>query len=138
MATKRAIIIVDASLAAAYNAAPHTRQKKAQAAMRRALQESLDTTPSVSHLSQEETALWLRINRHLPPEQQCRYNALSAKREQETLTPTEHAALLQYVEVIETLWTDRVQALLELAQLRRVSPQTLMQQLAIAPQTYEA
>ena len=112
-------------------------RKKAQTAMRRALQESLDSTSVVPHLSPQETALFLRINRHLAPEEQCRYDKLRAKREEETLTPEEHVELLQYVETIETLWTDRLQALLALAQLRRVSPQKLMQQLAITPYTYE-
>ena len=60
------------------------------------------------------------------------------KREAETLTPAEHTELLHYIDAITTLWTDRVQALLDLAQLRRVSPQQLMQQWAITPPVYEA
>jgi hypothetical protein len=138
MATKSATITVDANLATAYNAAPKTRQKKAQAAMRRVLQESRETRPTVPHLSPEETALFLRINSHLSPEQQSRYDELRTKREAETLTPAEHTELLYYIDAIATLWTDRLQALLDLAQLRRVSPQQLMQQLAIIPPVYEA
>jgi hypothetical protein len=138
MAPKSATITVDANLATAYNAAPKTRQKKAQAAMRRVLQESRETRPTVPHLSPQETALFLRINGHLSPEQQSRYDALCAKREAETLTPAEHTELLHYIDAITTLWTDRLQALLDLAQLRRVSPQQLMQQLAITPPVYEA
>ncbi len=138
MATRKATITVDTSLAAVYNAAPKTRQKQARSAMRRALQASLVTSPTEPHLSKQETALFLRINRHLTPEQQGRYDALRAKREEETLTPAEHAELLQCVAEIETLWVDRVQALLELARLRRISPQKLMQQLAIAPRSYES
>ena len=138
MATKSATITVDANLATAYNAAPKTRQKKAQAAMRRVLQESPETRPPVPHLSPQETALFLRINSHLSPEQQSRYDALRAKREAETLTPAEHTELLYSIDAIATLWTDRLQALLDLAQLRRVSPQQLMQQLAITPPVYEA
>ena len=60
MATKSATITVDANLATAYNAAPKIRQKKAQAAMRRVLQESPETKPTVPHLSPQETALFLR------------------------------------------------------------------------------
>ena len=138
MATKSATITVDANLATAYNAAPKIRQKKAQAAMRRVLQESRKTRPTVPHLTPEETALFLRINGHLSLEQQSRYDELCAKREAETLTPEEHKELLHIIDAITTLWTDRLQALLDLAQLRRVSPQQLMQQLAITPPVYEA
>jgi hypothetical protein len=46
--------------------------------------------------------------------------------------------LLHHIDAITTLWADRLQALLDLAQLRRVSPQQLMQQLAITPPVYEA
>ena len=138
MATKNATITVDANLATAYNAAPKIRQKKAQAAMRRVLQESQETRPTVPHLSPQETTLFLRINRHLSPEQQSRYDALRAKREEETLTPAEHTELLYSIDAIATLWTDRLQALLDLAQLRHVSPLQLMQQLAITPLVYEA
>ena len=136
MATRKATITVDTSLAAVYNAAPKTRQKQAQLAMRRALQAALVPSPTESHLSKKETALFLRINRYLTPEQQGRYDELHAKREDETLTLAEHAALLQLVEEVETIWVDRVQALLELARLRRLSPQQLMQQLAIDPHSY--
>jgi hypothetical protein len=138
MATKNATITVDANLATAYNAAPRIRQKKAQAAMRRVLQESRDTGSTVPHLSPQETALFLRINSHLSPEQQSRYDELRVKREAEILTPAEHTELLHYIDAITTLWTDRLQALLDLAQLRRMSPQQLMQQLAITPPVYEA
>ena len=45
------------------------------------------TSPKEPRLSKKETALFLRINRHLTPEHQERYDALRAKREEETLTP---------------------------------------------------
>ena len=106
--------------------------------MRHVLQESPETKPTVSHLSPQETALFLRINSHLPPEQQSRYDELRAKREAETLTPAEPTELLHFIDAIATLWTDRLQALLDLAQHRRVSPQQLMQQLAITPPVSEA
>lgn len=138
MATKNATITVDADLATAFNAAPKTRRKKAQAAMRGVLQESRQTRTAVPHLSPQETALFLRINAYLSPEQQRRHDELYAKREAETLTPAEHTELLHAIDTITTLWTDRLQALLDLAQLRHVSPQELMQQLAITPPVYEA
>lgn len=138
MATRSATITVDSSLAVEYNAAPKTRQKQARLAMRRALQAPLVTSPTEPRLPKQETALFLKINRSLTPEQQERYDELRATREDETLTPAEHVELSQCVEEIETLWIDRLQAVLELAQLRRISPQQLMQQLAIAPRSYES
>ena len=138
MATRRTTITVDSSLAAVDNAAPKTRQQQARLAMRRALQTPLVTSPTEPRLSKQETTLWLRINRSLTPEQPERYDELRVKREDETLTPAEHVELLQCVEEIETLWIDRLQAVLELARLRHISPQKLMQQLAIAPRSYES
>lgn len=134
MATRSAAMMVDERLATAYNAAPKARQKKARSALRQALQASVTPGRNVAHLTKRETSLFRRINRSLPAERQHRYDELRNKREQEQLTPIEHAELLQYVEEIITLWNDRVRALVALARLRRVSPQQLMQQLAIDPQ----
>jgi len=136
MATRKTTITVDPSLATVYSAASKAQQKQAQLAMRRALQASVVSSPQEPRLSKKETALFLRINRHLTPEQQERYDELRAKREDETLTPAEHTELLHFVEEIETLWADRLQALLALARLRRLSPQQLMQQLGIDPRSY--
>ena len=86
MATRKDTITVDPSLATVYSAAPKRQQKQAQLAMRRALQASVVPSPQEPRLSKKETALFLRINRHLTPEQQERYDALRAKREDETLT----------------------------------------------------
>jgi hypothetical protein len=138
MATRKATIIVDPRLATAYSAAPKQQQKQAQLAMRQALQASLVPRPKEPCLSKKETALFLRINRPLTPEQQERYDALRSTREDETLTPVEHTELPHFVEEIATLWVDRLQALLALARLRRLSPQHLMQQLGIAPRSYES
>jgi hypothetical protein len=135
MATRKATITVDPSLATVYSAAPETQQKQAQLAMHRALQASLVCSSKEPRLSKKETALFLRINRSLAPEQQERYDELRAKREDETLTPAEHTELLQCVAEIGTLWIDRLEALLTLARLRHVSPQQLMQQLGIDPRS---
>ena len=137
MATRKATITVDPSLATVYSAAPKTQQKQAQLAMHRALQASLVRSSKEPRLSKKETGLFLRINRSLAPKQQERYDELRAKREDETLTPAEHTELLRFVAEIETLWIDRLEALLTLARLRHVSPQQLMQQLGIAPRSYE-
>jgi hypothetical protein len=56
MANGNATITVDAKLAAAYNAAPKTQQKKALSALRQALRAVPDRKPKAARLSQRETA----------------------------------------------------------------------------------
>ncbi|MFN0120732.1 MAG: hypothetical protein ACKV2V_09545 [Blastocatellia bacterium] len=137
MTIKRASIIVEARLAEAYNTAPKTRQRKALSAMRQALRTVPGGKPAAPRLSEKETELFLRINRNLPAEQQLRYDELREKREQETLTPTEHDELRQFVAEVETLWADRLQALTELARLRRIPARELMKQLGIESRPHE-
>jgi hypothetical protein len=128
--------MVDAGLAAAYNSAPKTKQKKVLSAMRSILQESKPDKIKVPRLSKKETELFLRINRTLPPKKQERYDELRQKREDETLTESEHAELLKFVDELVTIWTDRLQAVVDLAKLRRISPRELMKQLGIEPRAY--
>jgi hypothetical protein len=137
MSSRTAPIIVDASLASAYNSAPKTKQKKALSAMRSVLRESRPAQPTVPRLSKRETRLFLRINRHLTLEKQQRYDELKQKREDETLTKAEHKELLQFVEEIEDIWADRLRAVIELAKLRGISPRELMKQLEIEPRSYD-
>ncbi len=136
MSSRTAAIMVDAGLAAAYNSAPKTKQKKVLSAMRSILQESKPGKIKVPRLSKKETELFLRINRTLPPEKQERYDELRQKREDETLTESEHAELLKFVDELMTIWTDRLQAVVDLAKLRRISPRELMKQLGIEPRAY--
>lgn len=136
MSSRTAPIIVDASLAAAYNSAPKTKQKKALSAMRSVLHESRTPKPTVPRLSKRETRLFLRINRSLTPEKQERYDELKQKREDETLTKAEHEELMQFVDELEDIWADRLRAIIELAKLRSVSPRELMKQLEIEPRSY--
>ena len=129
-------ITVDAKLAQAYNSAPKTIQKKVQSALRQALREASTSTVAAPRLSKAETALFLKINRVLPAAQQHRYEELKTKRDEETLTPTEHAELLQLVEEHQQLWADRLQAVIELAKLRGLTPPAVFKQLGIHPSHY--
>jgi hypothetical protein len=136
MSTRSAVIQVEPDLAEAFNTAPKTRQKKALSAMRQALRTEKERLAEVPRLSKKETELFLRINHALPPKKQERYNELRQKREDETLTESEHAELLKFVDELMTVWTDRLQAVVDLAKLRRVSPRELMKQLGIDPRAY--
>lgn len=136
MATRNAETIIDAKLAAAFYAAPKTKQKKALSAFRQALQESKPVEPEVSRLSKEETELFLRINRALPEKQATRLNELNEKIEESVLTDEEQTELLRLAKRVEKLWVDRLQAVLKLAELRNVTPEEMMRRLELNPPTY--
>jgi hypothetical protein len=129
MSTRNATIIIDAKLAADYNAAPKTRQKKALSAMRQALRTEKERKAKVPRLSKRESQLFLRINRGLSEEQRRRMEELNEKVEESTITDEEHAELLRLAELAERISVDRLRAVIDLAKLRKVSPEALMKQL---------
>jgi hypothetical protein len=87
-------------------------------------------------LSKKEADLLERINQHLPANIQQRYDELTAKRQEETLTPSEHQELLTLLDDIEQRDAERAQALVDLAQLRQISVSSLMDELGIRPPDY--
>jgi hypothetical protein len=87
-------------------------------------------------LPTEEARLLQKINQGIPSELRAQYQTLRAKREAETLTEQEHQTLIQLSNQIEQLGVQRLEALVNLAQLRRVSLSDLIETLAIAPVTY--
>ncbi len=131
MATRTATISVDAELATAYNTAPKLRRREALSVFRQALVPRVSRTGA--HLSKKETALFLKINRNLTEEQQSRYDTLTEKRLDSELTLEEKAELGALLEAVEQIWLERLQAVGELARLRKVAPETLMQQLELDP-----
>lgn len=139
MANRNAETIIDAKLAEAFYAAPKARQKKALSAFRRALQEQKQklTQSTTPRLNRKESALFLKINATLPADKQKRYQELRQKREDETLTAKEHAELMEFVEEIHQIWVERLQAVHELAKLRKVSTREMMRQLGVDPEKYD-
>jgi hypothetical protein len=91
---------------------------------------------SATHLKHTESELLLQINRGIPPELRERYEALSAKRQAETLNSEEYAELLRLTGQIEQLDAVRLTALAELARLRQTSLAELMRTLGIQPPDY--
>jgi hypothetical protein len=85
------------------------------------------------HLSQDETALLLQINAAIPPDMQRRFNELVAKRQMDAISPAELTELIQITDVIEQRDTQRLAALIALAQLRQISVPMLMDKLGIRP-----
>ncbi len=82
-------------------------------------------------LSMKESKLFARINRALPQADGQRYRQLIRKRDNRTLTETEHAELCQLSDRIEILEADRLGALMELARLRQVTLEQLRRKLGI-------
>ncbi len=78
-----------------------------------------------------ETDLLQSINQGLPAGTQQRYDALQSKLRSQTLTPEEHQELLSLVDVVERSEAERLQNLIELSQLRKVSLDDLLKQLDI-------
>lgn len=72
-------------------------------------------------LFEDESPLLERINRGLPAARHARYATLLGRRDAGTLTEAEHDELLALSDEQEALDADRMEALSELARLRRVS-----------------
>jgi len=82
-------------------------------------------------LSKQEEALLGIINRGFPEQFWQRYKALFAKKDKGTLSENEYNELLQMVEQVEEYNVERLQALIDLANIRGVSLNTIMQDLGI-------
>lgn len=97
---------------------------------------SLIDTHKATNTAGQETQLLKQINQGLSPEQQQRLTGLDQKRQNETLTDSEHEELLALNEVMEQQNVERMQSLCKLAQLRHVPLTTLMQDLGIRTPPY--
>jgi len=84
-----------------------------------------------TNLAQREAELLLRINEGVPTKIRPRYEALKEKRDAELLSPQEHQELLNLVTVVENVQAQRLEALAELARLRKTTVRDLMRQLGI-------
>jgi len=103
-----------------------------------ALAERLRPTASqaVPHLSGSETELLQQINLGLSAQQWEQYHDWITKRRAETLTPDEQAGLIALSDQIEQANAHRIQALIQLAELRGQSLAEVMQSLGINPPAY--
>lgn len=136
MSTRNSVIQVEPDLAEAFNAAPKARKRQALSAMRQVLRSAKERKVKVLRLSKKETELFLKINRTLPEDKQQRYDELKEKRFEETLTKKEHAELLRLIVDIEQIWVERLQGVIDLAKLRKISPREMMKQLGVDPDKY--
>lgn len=82
---------------------------------------------TTSSLMQRESELLLKINQGIPLDIQKEYNNLIAKRDVKTLSNDEYKELLRLTEQIEKQQAQRIEYLVELASLRGISLNTLME-----------
>lgn len=81
--------------------------------------------------SERELALLKKIYEPLKRASQRRYDLLSAKLNEETITDTEHSELLTLVQTAENHNVEWLKSLVELARLRAVSVEELKGQLGL-------
>jgi hemerythrin-like domain-containing protein len=136
MSTRSAVIQVEPDLAEAFNTAPKQQQERVKSAMRSLLRLVPSDPKSANRLSKKETEIFLRINRTLPEDKQQRYEELTEKRVEETLTKKEHKELLSLIEELQQIWVERLQAIVDLAKLRKIPPREMMRQLGVDPEKY--
>lgn len=98
------------------------------------LEQTLIHTPRKlpPHVSERETALLMQINQSLNTIDWQTYHSLVAKRQAETLTLNEQTDLLRWSDAIEQANVDRMKAVRELAQIRRIPFSQLWQELGLA------
>ena len=85
----------------------------------------------VPNLSQRESELLARIDEIVKPEIYEQYQHLRDKMVQHVIDEREHEELLHLTEIMEVAQVERLQYLVELAQLRKTSLQDLMNQFGI-------
>lgn len=83
------------------------------------------------HLSADESALLARVNQALSSPERASLRALIEKRDTETLAPTEWQELTALSDKLELLHADRLAALTDLAKVRGVTLDEVIQQLGL-------
>ena len=96
----------------------------------------LNSVQAIVPASQEIPLLEI-IQRRLPPQQQARLNDLRQRLADEMMTEEEHQELLAFIDPIEQMDAERVEAMIQLAQLRKVDLNTIIQELLPNPQGSE-
>ncbi len=137
MATRSSVIRVEPELAEAFNSAPKQEQERVKSAMRSALKLVPPASErKASRLSKKESELLLRINRGLSPAQRNRLQELTDRMEYESITEAEHHELLRLTQQMERKWSEQLKAVIELARLRKISVDEMLEQLGKKPGRY--
>lgn len=91
----------------------------------------------VQTLSLTESELLAKINQPVLPAVQQRHCELMAKRRAQSITEREYDELLVLIDKLEKADAERIRCMRELARLRKVSFDEVIQQLGIKPQSYK-
>ena len=83
-----------------------------------------------------EEQLLEQVYREVLPEFRERYEELSKKLHQETLTDKEQKELTRYTDAMETRSVERLQALIQLARLRKTTLDALMKDLGLGRRSH--
>ncbi len=94
---------------------------------------ALQARRKASCLSKDESRLVQKINKGLPPGIRKRFGELSAKRQAERLSPDEHRELSHLTDQIEKSDAERMKNILELARIRGVDIEFLMEEMKLFP-----
>ena len=89
--------------------------------------------PIPNRMQRKEAELLLKINLGISEEEWNHFYQLLEKRDMEIMTPQEHRELIDLTEKIEKANTRRMQYLTELALLKNISLDQLMNDLGIEP-----
>jgi hypothetical protein len=89
---------------------------------------NVDPTPQTLPDQPPEQALLYKIQQKLTPEAQTRLAYLRQQNEREVITEPEHQELLAYIDRIEQQDVERAEALIQLAQIRKIDLKSLMAQ----------
>jgi hypothetical protein len=91
--------------------------------------QKLSKNQKINHLPERETDLLQKIHHNIPLDVRLRHRLLSKKLDEEAITNEEYSELKSVVTRIEKANVERLQALIELAQLRGISLDDLVEQL---------
>ncbi len=98
---------------------------------------ALKARERTSVLSERESELFLQINQGLPAPTRKRLNELIEKSQAYTISKDELQELRRLTDQIEKSDAERLKCLIELAALRNVSLDTLIQQLGLNPHPHD-
>jgi len=100
------------------------------------LQPTQHRPSSVKRLSKREATLLQKINQSLSQMEWRRYQELIGKRQTEILTPEEQGELIGLSDYLEEANVKRIEAIAQLAALRKTTVPSLMMALGLKPATY--
>ena len=88
-------------------------------------------------ISKQESQLLLKINKPLlPAKAQTQLDLLHQKLQEETISNSEHKTLMTLISRREKKGVKRLEALIELAQLKKQSPKDLMKKMGLSTLSY--